>query len=798
MSKTSGSVPNLINGISQQSPAMRLPSQAEASENYSPTITDGLIKRPRTDHLAVLDSLPAGTFTHFILRDEDEKYVCAILADGTIRVWDFAGAEKTVSNLGAAYLAGMTDPSEELRALTLIDHTFIVNKSRTVAVGTTFEPTRPNEALINVAAGNYGRTYRILINGVSAADVTTPTGGDETDSPFIDTTKIASDLFTGLNAVTSVTGTRGYAVHGLGGFNASPWALGRYNSTLYLRNTTTDFTLATEDGFNGRAMIDVKGKVQKFTDLPLHGPDGFVIEVSGDIATGFDNYWVKFVKASTVANVGVWKECVAPGVRMGFDAASMPHILVREADGSFTFKPADWEDRKCGDLELSPDPSFVGSTIQDVFFHKNRLGFLTQENICMSSSGQFFNFYRSTLTALLDTDPIDVAASHIKVSLLRHAVLFQKELLAFSDNTQFVVKGNDLLTPKTVNGDPLTELNASPVVRPEAAGTSIFFVSERDRWASLYEYFIDKALETADYEDVTGHAPSYVPAGVHRLIASPDLDLVLLATTGDPDALYAYKFFWNGQEKLQSAWQRWTFPNVDRIVDVAFDKAKVRVLAERGGVVHLESFTAEQSISDPGLPYTMYLDQSVTGLTGVYSAGPNTTAFTLPYTPPTGLKAVTLPGGSIPSGVELPYTVAGAVLTMDGNLSAQPIRFGVPYPSRHRLSPFFERSADGKSVSQNGRLQILTLSVVFSKAAYFAVEVTPLGRAKRTYTFNGRVISDTNNVTGVMVLTDGRFSVPILSRNDRVIIELVNDTWLPSGFTSAEWKGTWNPSTRQQ
>ena len=105
---------------------------------------------------------------------------------------------------------------------------------------------------------------------------------------------------------------------------------------------------------------------------------------------------------------------------------------------------------------------------------------------------------------------------------------------------------------------------------------------------------------------------------------------------------------------------------------------------------------------------------------------------------------------------------------------------------------------DGKSVEEDGRLQIIGLSVTYTRTAYFRVEVTCEGRAKRTYTFNGRVISDGDNKTGVLVLDDGRFSFPVMSRNDRVIIELVNDTWLPCSFVSAKWRGTWNPHTRQQ
>lgn len=786
MPKTAGAIPNLIQGISQQAPAMRLPTQAEASENFDPTIVDGLRKRPRTDHAAVLASLPEGTFTHFILRDQDEKYVVAIFTNGTIRVWDMAGVEQTVSNQGSSYLAGITNAAEDLRALTVIDYTFIVNTKKTVQAGTATEPTRPYEALINVAAGNYGKRYIIYVDWNLVGDHTTPDGSNANQSPQIDTVAIAGQLILDL---------------GTSGLNTGPWLAQRYNSTIHLRNYTTNFGVTVEDGYNGRAMIAVKDRVQKFADLPLAGPEGFVVEVAGTDATGFDNYWVRLDKGGRDPNgaATVWKECVKPGERLGLNAATMPHILVREANGTFTFRPATWDNRKCGDLERNPDPSFVGQTIQDVFFTKNRLGFLTEDNVVMSQTGGFFNFFRATLTSLLDTDPIDTAASHIKVAKLRHAVLFQQELFVFSDSTQFVVKGNDLLTPKTVNADPLTELTATRRVRPETAATSIFFISERDSWAGLYEYFIDKALESADYSDVSDHAPTYIPAGVSRLIVSPDFDMALVTTDGDPASIYVYKFYWGGQEKLQSAWCRWRYPGADKILNMTFDRGKVWLLVRRGSSVMLESFTVEQSITDAGLPYVIYLDQSVVRTSGAYSSPSGTTTFTLPYAAPSGLRAVTVPGGTLPAGVELPIkATSGTTVTLDGNLSAQPIRFGVPFNSFHTLSQFYQRSGQDATVDENGRLQVLYFALQYAETAYFRLEVELEGRAKRVYPFVGRVISDANNRTGELVLAKGRTSIPILSRADRARITIVNDTWLPSSFLSATWRGTFNPNTRQQ
>jgi hypothetical protein len=90
------------------------------------------------------------------------------------------------------------------------------------------------------------------------------------------------------------------------------------------------------------------------------------------------------------------------------------------------------------------------------------------------------------------------------------------------------------------------------------------------------------------------------------------------------------------------------------------------------------------------------------------------------------------------------------------------------------------------------------MSLNYSAASYFRVEVTARGRPVRAYPFNGRIIGDGNNISDALVLSDGRFSFPVMSRSDRAVVQIINDKWLPSSFTSAEWKGTFNPSTRQQ
>ena len=161
----SQSIPNLVNGVSQQPFTLRLASQAELQENGMSTTSQGLRKRPPTKHLKkILNGDYENAFLHTINRDEFERYV-VVISGGDLKVFDLAGNEKTVNfPNGKAYLTA-TDPSNSFRAVTVADYTFLVNKSISVTAGSTFATTRPYEALVNVKAGNYGKTYKIFLNG---------------------------------------------------------------------------------------------------------------------------------------------------------------------------------------------------------------------------------------------------------------------------------------------------------------------------------------------------------------------------------------------------------------------------------------------------------------------------------------------------------------------------------------------------------------------------------------------------------------------------------------------------------
>lgn len=824
MAKISGTVPNFANGVSQQAMALRLASQGELQENAYSTVVEGLKKRPPTQHSAILGSSYGGpVHTHLINRDAYERYA-VIMSPTDIQVYDLMNGErKTVSAPnGFSYLSysGVHD-RPPYRTMTVGDYTFVTNTTKRVALGATIEPVSPSEAMVHVMAGNYGKDYKITINGAVVAWYRTPDGTSAAQAPAVDTNYIARRLATGETVQLNTTvndkpnGDWEWKASDTNlaknGFSlAGGWSVFVNKGTIYIRRMDgTPFTIGVEDGYNGHAMKAIKETVQDFSDLPAYAQEGVAVKVTGSVSTEFDDYFVRFGKQSPhdqSSTPGVWREIPEPGIKTTLDAATMPHVLVRNADGTFTFKQAKWENRKAGDDNTCPPPSFEGKTISELTFFKNRLGFLSGENVILSRAGDYFDFWRATATALLDDDPIDVAAVENGVSVLRYAVGFADRLLLFADQMQFTLQGNELLTPKTASVRVSTSYQVSDTTRPVSVGNSVFFPVKRGQYSMIREYRIDPETGIADAEDITGHVPQYILGDSLRLAASSHEDILLVQARGDPSVLYVYKYYRSNEQKLQASWSRWTFPGVTRILDFGFIQSQLILVVERGDTVYLEHMEVQPGEVDDFSTFITYLDRrfTVTTESAEYDPEMDETYVPMPIDITLDNYLCVTAGASttgISSGLEMEVLGKSPVhVVLKGDLRGTPLIFGTPFTMRYQLSTIYlrqESQGGGVAAVTEGRLQLLQLLFQFSKTAYFKVLVTPLAQPEREYVTNGRLMGDPNNRVDRINLSDGTFRVPMLVRNDRVKVEIVNDSYLPCAILGAEWIANYTVKSRR-
>lgn len=779
----SGSIPNFINGVSQQPFALRLASQAEEQVNAYSSVVEGLTKRPPTRHVAkLLASLPDNAFIHIINRDLTEKYVVVVTPDGVLKVFDFNGVQKTVNNPnGWSYLVSST---ANLRAITIADYTFILNRDVVTAMTSETQPVRNPEGIVYVRQGNYATAYTVVVGGLTFTHTT-----GSTNAVDIQTDNIAIALVSLMTANAT--------------FN-SLYNVSRMSSTLWITSkTNAQFTLRVADTMGDTAMLAVKEKTQSFVNLPARAVVGFNAEIAGSAGNDYDNYYVQYTSATGMDASwgGVWKEIAKPGRNIALNAATMPHILVRESNGTFTFKQATWDKCQAGDINTAPQPSFIGKKMADMFFFRNRLGFIADENVVMSRNAGFFNFWRTTATALLDTDPIDVAVSHVKVSILRHAIPFNESLLLFSDQTQFKLTGGDTLSPATVSVTQTTEFETANTAKPVGAGKFVFFGTHKGGYAGVREYFVDATAEVNDANDVTAHVPKYIKGKAKKFAASTNEDALLVITDEDPQSIYVYKYYYSGSEKVQSSWSRWEFPACTKVVDMAFVEGTCWMILKRPDGLYLERIDLAPGITDVGMDYLLHLDHRFTSdmVTAVVTTDTSgtTTTIPLPYTM-TGLQVVALPGDATykPGQVVPILSSTPTSVTVRGEVTTFVV--GLPYTMRFLFSPLILRSTapgGGQMARTEGRVQVRRMLVNYAESGYFRFEVTPTNRTTYTNVFTGRVLGSSKNRLGLPALETGSFRFPIMANNMQVEMELINDTPFPSRILNADWEAMYTVRT---
>lgn len=631
-----------------------------------------------------------------------------------------------------------------------------------------------NLSFAYVKKGVAGTTYTVYLDGTAYSY----SSGDTTAYDSYRTTTIAQNLVNAINA----SGT----------FTASL----KGSAFKITKNDSAPFTFSVTDSWGELALVGIKGNVQKFQDMPPKFFENYTVEVTGDPDVQQDSYFTKWVDNGGTQS-GSYLETTAPGIANGFDATTMPFQLIPNADSTaWTFQQVSWLPRKVGNENSAPQPSFVGNTVQDLFFFRDRLGFLSGENVILSRAGDYFNFWPETVTSVLDSDPIDIAASHVRLSLLKHAVPFNETLLLFSDNAQFTLSAEGLLTAKTAIITQTTAFASSPKVRPVSAGQNVFFVTEHGEHSGIKEYFIEPSTLTKDAAEITAHVPRYIPKGIFQMAANTNEDIIVALSSATPNVLYIYKYFWSGDEKVQSAWYTWTLDSGCNIRGIEFLDTKLYCFTLRDGSFCTETFDLQSGLEDTTLGALVHLDhkQYLTG--GTYLPASNETQFDVDYLDTTGFIIVRNSSVNGKPG-ETPKVTRTATnkVFVQGDHSGGAAISGLPYIMRFRFSEQYLKD-DAKSPI-SGRLQLRSFLVRYVKTGYFKALVTPVFRDTVEYVFNGKRLGTGSLHLGAPAIDTGEFRFPVLANAQGVTVELQNDSFLPCAFQSAEWLGEFTSKGRR-
>lgn len=790
MSLISQAIKNLKGGISQQPDILRYSDQGAQQVNCFSSEVEGLQKRPPSVHMSRLgDTHALGVLPlcHTINRDETEQYA-AFFTGHDIRIVDLRTGhwQTTQAPNGWGYVTS-SQPREDLRMVTVADYTFIINKRVVPQYGTDKTPQYydpEKHGLVVCNGGQYGKTFNIWVNGSIVATYKTPIGNEIEHAEQIDIRYILTKLKESFDANMSSAG----------------WACNLMQGYLWIQapGPVALSQLKTEDGYNGKLLSAIRRDVQKTEDLPVDAPPNYQVRVNGNATTGQDDFWVRFD-----GDREVWVEMAAPNVVCDYADSTMPHILVRRGDGVFEFKQADWTPRKSGDDDTNPYPSFMEEPIADIFFFRNRLGFLAGENVILSEAGSYFNFFPPSVATSSDSDPIDVAVSTNKISILKYAVPFAEELLLWADHNQFVLGADGILTPTSVKLDLTTEFEVSDNARPYGIGRGVYFVSPRARFSAVRRYYaVQDVTQVKNAEDISAHVPSYIPNGVFKMTGSSTENFLSVLTEGAPHCVYIYKFLYLNEEIAQQSWSHWDFGVGSRVLCAEMIGAIMHLIIDSPSGIFMERIEFTQHSTDfADEPYRLFLDRKLRFGIPHDSYNDDTYKTTIYLQnlygaiPQTGQYVVALTNGTTytfdpPTGG---WAAVNGALQFDGDLRGQVAFIGETFTMLYEFSKFLIKTtaADGSTATEDiGRLQLRRAWVNYERTGNFRIEVQNQGRLF-TYHMTGNRLGTKDLMVGSLNVDTGQFRYPVSGNAKTITAVLKSDTPNPVAIIGGGWEGNY-------
>ena len=630
-------IDNFLGGVSRQSDDKKLPGQVRECLNGYPDPTFGLTKR---SGFKWIKNLGTGTTYDggkwfYIARTSTERYIGVITPKpnsgyGDIDIWNVDGTVCTVNmdtSTAVNAVNYLTGARSNYSVLTVQDTSVIVNNLHTVAKQadpTFIARTRATLILTDTAVSS---TYSVTINA----------GGGASDQTFTTTTN-STETYDGL--LTTLK-------NGIDAFSISGLTVTKYQGTLELdrivSGTRTAFSITCKGGPLNNKLTVFQDQVDNVAQLPIHSFQDHVVKVI-NTASPNDTYFAKFVADNGISGTGYWGETRDPSKSPGLDASTMPHELVNTAPNTFTFRQFAWTNRLVGDDTTNAHPSFVGQKIQNAFFHGNRLGFLSNDNVSMSQSAQYFNFYHTSAQTVTDADPIDISAATIRPASLRAVIPTTQGLVIFSKDQQFLLKAADgFLTPTSTTISPIANYEVDVNVNPVDMGSNINFISKTPSYTRVFGMITRGQDENPQVLDIGRVVNEWIPESIDTLIANPQNQFLAMSDQSSRK-VYFYRTYSDGKEMLVQSWFIWDL--LGTVQTIAIDSDDLLAVTKQGNQFTLSKASLSQSpedaiiVNNDGQKINPCIDLYAAPSSVAYDSTGNFTKCYIPWNNITGLTPV--------------------------------------------------------------------------------------------------------------------------------------------------------------
>ena len=311
-------------------------------------------------------------------------------------------------------------------------------------------------------------------------------------------------------------------------------------------------------------------EVQEQSELPTYHYGGKIIKIKPK--DGADAYYMKAVaKASAAFGPVEWVE--AAGEVLSTIANPMA-VLGRKQDGTLYLFPdvvtlrsavpefadlPDFGNRKAGDSESNPAPQFFNKQVTHMGYFQDRLVICNGNHVSMSRTGGYFDFFRTTILSLPDSDPLDVFAMGSEDDTITDSVIFDKSLLLFGDRQQYAIDGRIPITPQTSSIIQTGAVEDATDCPPISAAGSVFFAKRRESSTEVFQIEVGDVADTSRYTGLGLQLSDYLKGSPSQLLYVASPSMIVCKTVGDVGKIYIYRFIDQGGKRILESWSTFDY-----------------------------------------------------------------------------------------------------------------------------------------------------------------------------------------------------------------------------------------------
>ena len=571
---------------------------------------------------------------------------------------------------------------------------------------------------------------------------------------------------------------------------------------------STPFAVSTPEP---QLMNVITNQANNIGDLPTNCRHNYVVKIVNS-SDDDDDFYVKFNQTnagtSTSTNYfgeGVWEECAAPDLEIEIDKDTMPVRLIRElpgntySNGRFICQSIDYAKRDVGDDNTNPVPSFIGSPLQKMLFFRNRLVVLSKNNVITSKTNNFFNFFSTSAMTETSADPIDLQASSTFPTTIFDGIEVNSGLLLFSSNQQFMfTTDSDALTPTTAKVNYLSSYNFNPKTVPYSMGVTSGFINSTGKNSRIFEMADIKREGEPTVLEQSKLVSKKLPIDLTLPTTSRENSLLLLGAK-NYNEVWGFRFYSDGEKRVQSAWFRWSLSG-DLVHHVILDDVYYLVV-KNGTEYILESIDVKKQDDTKIIGtenYPIHLDRhtQMSALSsGSYSASTKKTTFARP----TGFSSTAqLAVYNHNSGADIGrYALAtanGSNLELDGDWTGTTFMLGYLFDYLIELPTIYVTQATGGKSRSDTRASLVVHRLRFAFGAVGNIDTTikRTGRVDYTTNFSAAEV-DAIDANELPIVEDHIQTIPIYERNTNLNIQIKSTHPSPATLHSMNWEGDYNP-----